>query len=227
MSEAPPPFNNHSLEEATQARNFFEAFRAAPRPIITFALIAINILVFAAMVTSGVSFTNPSPLDAFRFGANYGPAVVHGQWWRMLTACFVHYGIIHIGMNMIVLYQVGIFTEKLFGGLRFLVVYLIAGLGGNLAGLLIHPDAVGAGASGAVFGIYGAMLAFLLMQRGTVPTNVSLPIAKSAGIFLVINLIYGLSSPHTDMTAHIGGLITGFVVGCLLARPLPYKTQAK
>jgi rhomboid protease GluP len=220
MFEETPPAFEQPTEDLTRQQNFFQAYAAAPRPVVTFALIAINFLVFVAMVVNGISFTDPSAEDALRWGANFGPLTVNGEWWRLLTSCFVHFGIIHIAMNMFILYQVGMFTEKLFGNLRFLVLYVVAGLGGSLAGLFIHPNTVSAGASGAVFGVYGAMLAFLLVQRGTVPSSTSLPIARSAGVFLGINLVYGLATPHTDMTAHIGGLVFGFAAGCLLAMPL-------
>jgi rhomboid protease GluP len=211
--------------EAQQRQAFFEAFAAAPQPVITYTLITINFLVFLAMVVKGISFMDPTAEQVLPWGANFAPMTLNGDWWRLITACFLHFGIIHIAMNMFILFQVGVFTEKIFGHVRYLVLYLLAGIVGNIAGLYIHPTTVSAGASGAVFGVYGALLAFLLVQRGTVPKSSSLPIAKSAGIFLAYNLIYGLSNAHTDMTAHVGGLISGFIVGGLLARPISASGQ--
>jgi rhomboid protease GluP len=215
MSEIP------SIDEQGQREFAFqEAFRAAPAPVVTYALIAVNAAVFLAMLFTSSSFptlTNPQML---RWGADFGPLTLNGQSWRMLTSCFLHFGFIHIGMNMFILYQVGVLTEKLFGNVRFLVLYLLAGLGGSVVSLFSHPLSVSAGASGAVFGVYGGLLGFLLVQRGVVPTRVSLGIGRSAGVFLVYNLVWGLSSPGTDIQAHGGGLVSGLILGCVLARPM-------
>ena len=187
---------------------------------VTIALIAINVLVFLAMGASGVSLTEPTPLDVVRWGGDFGPLTVGAhQWWRLLTSCFLHFGIIHIAFNMFVLYQIGPFIETVFGRARYVVIYLCAGLFGSLVSVWIHPMAVGAGASGAIFGLYGALFGFLLIQRRTLNPAVTRSIAKSAGIFLLYNLVYGVMSRTTDLSAHFGGLIAGFVVGMLLVRP--------
>ena len=186
---------------------------------ITIALIAINVLVFLAMGASGISFTEPTPLDVARWGGDFGPLTVGAhQWWRLLTSCFLHFGIIHIGFNMYVLYQIGPFIETVFGRARYLVIYLCAGLFGSLVSVWIHPMAVGAGASGAIFGLYGALFGFLLVQRRSLNPVVTRSIAKSAGIFLLYNLVYGVMSRTTDLSAHFGGLIAGFLVGMLLVQ---------
>jgi rhomboid protease GluP len=192
-----------------------------PSPyVITIALIAINVLVFGAMVASGVSFTEPTPLDVVNWGGDFGPLTLGAhQWWRMLTSCFVHFGIIHIGFNMYVLYQIGPFIEIVFGRDRYLVIYFIAGLAGSLASLWMHPMAVGAGASGAIFGLYGAVFGFLLIKRRTLDRAAIKSIGRSAGIFVLYNVVYGTISRTTDLSAHFGGLVTGFVVGMLLIRP--------
>ena len=187
---------------------------------VTIALIAINVLVFLAMGVSGVSLTEPTPLDVVRWGGDFGPLTVGAhQYWRLLTSCFLHFGIIHIAFNMFVLYQIGPFIETVFGRARYVVIYLCAGLFGSLVSVWIHPMAVGAGASGAIFGLYGALFGFLLIQRRTLNPAVTRSIAKSAGIFLLYNLVYGVMSRTTDLSAHFGGLIAGFVVGMLLVRP--------
>ncbi len=200
------------------------AYVAPRKPVVTTALIGINVAVFLAMVASGLSFFSPTAEQVFRWGANYGPVTVQGQWWRLFTACFLHFGIIHIGFNMWVLYQVGYFTERLYGGARYLAVYLIAGIGGNIVGLLLHPNVVAAGASGAIFGVYGGLLAFLLRRRGVVNPQAAKAVTRSVFIFLAYNLFYGLADRHTDLTAHIGGLTIGFLAGLLLA-PDPYARR--
>ena len=188
---------------------------------ITYILIGLNTLVYVAMVLSGISASEPTVPQLLHWGANFGPLDRAGQWWRLLTACFLHIGFLHIAFNMYVLYQAGPFTERLFGGARFLVIYILAGLGGNVLGILLHPVVVSAGASGAIFGVYGGLLAFLLRERAALRPEAVRAIGQSALIFIGFNLFYGLASAHTDMTAHVGGLFTGFVVGYLLARPLP------
>ena len=224
-----PPGLTSERQAAAQAyfrqQAFAQAIHAAPAPIMTYAMIVLNVLVYLGMIATGASFMNPTPQQAITWGADFGPLTLGGQGWRLLTACFVHFGLIHIGMNMFILWQVGQFTEKLYGNARYLLLYLLAGIGGNIAGLFYHPATVSAGASGAVFGVYGGLLAFLLIQRGVVPGAAAMSIAKSAGIFIAYNIIYGLASPQTDLTAHFGGLVTGFLVGCILARPLSPQGQ--
>jgi rhomboid protease GluP len=172
------------------------------------------------MVASGVSFVQPTPLDLAKWGADFGPLTLDAhQWWRLFTSCFLHFGIIHIGFNMYVLYQIGPFIERAFGRARYLLIYFFAGLGGSLVSVWVHPMAVGAGASGAIFGLYGAVFGFLLGNRRTLDPAVTQSIAKSAGIFVLYNVAYGSITRTTDLSAHFGGLVTGFVVGMLLIRP--------
>lgn len=197
-----------------------ELYRATPVAFVTPLLVAVNVAVFIVMLFHGLPFLQPTAHDLVPWGANFGPLTASGQWWRLLAACFLHFGIVHIAVNMYVLLQVGSFTERLFGNLRYAVLYLVAGIGGNIAGLYFHPFAVGAGASGAIFGILGGLLGFLLLERGVVPRKAASGIAISAGIFIAYNLVYGLMRPETDQVAHIGGIVTGFVAGCALAAPL-------
>ena len=185
---------------------------------ITIALIAINVLVFLAMVASGVSLTQP----ILAWGGDFGPATLGAhQYWRLLTSCFLHFGIIHIGMNMYVLYLIGPFIETVFGRVRYLLLYFIAGLAGSIVSVYVHPLAVGAGASGAIFGLYGAVFGFLLIRRRTLNPAAISSISKSAGIFVLYNVVYGSISGTTDLSAHLGGLVAGFLAGMLLVRPQP------
>ena len=202
-------------------------YLASPYTITT-ALIAANTLVFLAMVASGISFTQPTPLDVFNWGGDYGPATVGAhQWWRLLTACFLHFGIIHIGFNMYVLYQIGPFIEVTFGRARYLILYFIAGLAGSVTSICIHPNSVSAGASGAIFGLYGAVFGFLLINRRTLDPVATKSIAKSAGIFVLYNVVYGSISGTTDLSAHFGGLIAGFLTGMMLARSRGDRPQRR
>src|SRR5271163_1670709 len=121
----------------------------APREIaVTPFLIVINVLVYLVMVLSGVPFLFSNGPQLVPWGANFGPLTMSGQWWRLLTACFLHFGLIHLAGNMLVLFWVGNFSERAFGNARFLLIYLLGGIGGSLASVYFHPLTVGAGASG-------------------------------------------------------------------------------
>jgi rhomboid protease GluP len=194
-----------------------------PNPYtITYALIAINVLVLLAMVASGISFTQPTTDNVLAWGGDtYSYTIGKEQYWRLLTSTFLHFGIIHIAFNMYVLYQIGPFIETVFGRARYLIIYFLAGLGGSIVSVLVHPQALGAGASGAIFGLYGAVFGFLLIQRRVLAPAAVKSIGRSAGIFVLYNVVYGTISRTTDLSAHFGGLLTGFVVGMLLIRPLP------
>lgn len=189
---------------------------------ITTALIAINVLVFLVMVASGVSLTSPTPQSVLNWGGDFAPLTIGAhQYWRLLTSCFLHFGIIHIGMNMYVLYLIGPFIETVFGRVRYLLIYFIAGLAGSIVSVWIHPQAVGAGASGAIFGLYGAVFGFLLIRRRTLNPVATRSIMKSAGLFVLYNVLYGSVSGTTDLSAHLGGLIAGFLAGMLLVQTQP------
>lgn len=189
-----------------------------PTSIVTLSLIAINVLIFLLMVVKGVSPAGPSGEDLLPWGANFGPLTLNGQWWRLFTACFLHFGIVHLAFNMYVLYQVGMTTELIYGRAKYILIYILAGIAGNLVSVYVHPFSVGAGASGAIFGVYGAFLGFLLIRRNVIPKQAMAKMVKSAAFFLGINLVYGLASTNTDLSAHVGGLVIGFVLGCTLSR---------
>jgi rhomboid protease GluP len=181
----------------------------------TIVLIALNVLVFLMMVLQGVSVFNPTAESVLRWGADYGPLTLHGQWWRMVVSTFLHFGIIHLLFNMFVLFNIGLFLEILAGRVPFVVLYLVCGLGGSAASLAWHPSTVSAGASGAIFGLYGALLGYLARHRGSIPAESLASQRKGALTFIGYNLVYGLR-PGVDMAAHLGGLATGFVLGLFL-----------
>ncbi len=204
--------------EADEAAEFTQQVETAtPRPFVTPALVTINVAMFFAMAIAGVAILDPKTTDLIRWGADFGPLVTQGEWWRLLTAAFVHVGILHITFNMWALLSGGIFTERLFGNTAFLTVYLLSAIGGNLASVAWHPFTVGAGASGAVFGVYGALIA-LLVQHESVPPAAASSLGKNALTFVGYHLLYGaIGNSHIDMAAHLGGLATGFIAGFALA----------
>ena len=198
---------------ATPRLSLKDWFRCA-----TIVLIALNMLMFLMMVLQGVSVFNPTADNVLRWGADYGPLTLHGQWWRMLVSTFLHFGLIHLLFNMFVLFNIGLFLEGLADRVPFVVLYLVCGLGGSAASLAWHPSIVSAGASGAIFGLYGALLGFLVRHRGSIPAESLASLRKGALTFLGYNLLYGLR-PGVDMAAHLGGLATGFVLGLFLIQP--------
>jgi rhomboid protease GluP len=168
----------------------------------------INIAVFTAMVVSGVSFMSPTGADLVRWGANYTALTRAGEPWRLLTACFLHFGIIHIAVNMMSLRYLGMQIEPLLGSWRFVVAYLATGLTGSLASLWWHDVAVSAGASGAIFGIEGVLLGLVMTNLFTDQTRGAL--LKSTLSVVGVNLLIGFGI-GADNAAHIGGLLGGLV----------------
>ena len=221
------------IEEA-EAHQFSATLIArTPSVLVTPAFIAINVLMFLLVAAAGKNLS-PAPDVVARWGGDFGPLTTHGQWWRLLTAAFLHFGLTHLLMNVIILWQIGKLTERLFGHVGFTVAYVLAAVGASLTSLFWNPMSVSAGASGAVFGLYGALAAFLLLQRASIPIRLLTTIANGAATFVGLNLVTGLlwnaqaaltaSSGHPtlmiDAAGHIGGLLTGFAVGCALAQPL-------
>jgi rhomboid protease GluP len=176
----------------------------------TNVLIAINVIAFVWEIATGGWGSDSLSL---REGALYGPLVARGQWWRIVTSAFLHGGIVHIAFNMFALFQVGRFLEMLIGSRRMLTIYAISMVGSGLAVYFFAYDQVTIGASGAIFGIFGALVAigFQLGERGRSLVMQTLPI-------IGINLFIGFTVPNISNAGHIGGLLTGFVAGFALVR---------
>src|SRR5262245_22470965 len=204
--------------EAHREHTFQASLLAAtPFIVVTPALIVINLAVFAAMVSRHVSPFAP-PADALvAWGADYGPLTTHGQWWRLVTNTFVHIGITHLLVNMFALFVIGRFTERLFGNAGFLVLYLLGGIVASLTSLAIHPTIVSAGASGAIFALYGGLIGFLLVRRSAMSYATATSLGLNAAGFVAFNLFYGLTKAHIDMAAHVGGLLAGVPIGAAMA----------
>lgn len=205
--------------ELTQARAPSTAEPYGGSAILTFGIITINVAMFVLMTVTGVSFVDPPADSLIKWGANYGPLTLGGEWWRMFASLFLHFGVMHLLCNMIVLASIGPFMETLVGGTAFLTLYIVAGLGSGAASLAWHPWTASAGASGAIFGLYGALLAFLLRHRNSISPEVLAPLRKGAIIFVGYNVLYGLFRPDVDLAAHFGGLLSGFLLGLFLVQP--------
>jgi rhomboid protease GluP len=201
----------------------------------TYLLVGINCLVFVVMLSKHVSMFSPSPEQLLHFGASHaGYVLQYGDWWRIVTAMFVHVGIIHLATNMWCLWNLGLLAEPMLGTAGVLIAYVLSGAAGNLLSTCynwlwpIHDNLgnigfpVGAGASGAVFGLAGVLIVLLKSPRLPVPQLELKKLRKSVIYFAAINFIIGIGTMapgfgvRIDNMAHLGG----FVCGLLFAAPL-------
>jgi len=193
---------------------------------VTTALVAINVAIFVAMVLTADSFTQAliHGGNALRWGGNYGPLTLSGDYWRLVTACFIHGGIVHIGFNMWCLLSLGRLSERYFGRWSTLAIYLLTGVGGNLLSLAYDPSRFSVGASGAIFGIAGAIIAGLKFGNLSIAEGERRAVISSVISFSVINFLLGIGylgfGADTDNMAHLGGFASGLLVGVPLATSL-------
>jgi membrane associated rhomboid family serine protease/Flp pilus assembly protein TadD len=216
LSTPPPAKRNASREDA--AAFTAEMNRIAPaRPFITWIIIAVCTAVFAIEIIKGAGFDTMSPDLAIRLGANYGPQTMSGQWWRLFTSMFLHFGFLHLFMNMLILWSLGSLAERLMGRAAYLVLYFGTGLCGGLLSLAVHPQLVSAGASGAVFGISGGLITYLALKKAPLSLDRAKKQLTTLGIFLAYSFI-GSLKPGIDMMAHAGGLVSGLAMAAALPR---------
>jgi len=180
------------------------------------ALVAINISVYIAMVINGGSPFEFSGDVLIRWGANYGPLTISGEYWRLVTAGFVHGGILHIAFNMWCLWSLCQLAERLFGSLITVGVYLLTGVAGALLSITVNHGRLEVGASGAIFGIAGAILSGIKFGNVSVGPMQRRQIFSSLIFFVIINLTIGLA-PGIDNRCHFGGLLSGLIFGVPLA----------
>jgi membrane associated rhomboid family serine protease/Tfp pilus assembly protein PilF len=189
---------------------------------VTQVIFGINVAVFIAMALAGVSMVeNPSGADLVRWGANFGPLTVAGQWWRLLTCVFVHGGLLHIGFNMWCLWSLGRLAESVYGHWTFAAVYLISGLGASIASVIWKPGILSVGASGAIFGLAGALIASFYLGEFSMPRAALTGTLRSVVVFVGYNLFFGAVIARTDNAAHVGGLLMGLLLGALIAKVAP------
>jgi rhomboid protease GluP len=201
--------------------------RDSYRPPVTVAIVGLNVLVFVAMVLSGVSPMSPATAQLLRFGADFGPLSLGGQPWRILVSNYVHVGLFHILFNMWCLWDLGRLAERILGGWTYFLTYTACGIAGSLASLWIHPGVVGAGASGAIFGLAGALITALYLGKLPYPGQMLRGLMRSLLTFAGYNLFFGAVVPGIDNSAHIGGLLMGLAIGALLAPQLTASADAR
>lgn len=207
------------MQEEKKIGEFVRGINANVKDIyVTKAIIAINIAVFIFMAIRGVNVMTPKTADIVNWGGNLSSYTMFGEAWRLVSCMFLHIGIIHIFFNMMVLWSLGNLIEKFFGHVNFILLYFISGIIGSLASVVWNPFVVSAGASGAVFGVFGAMCGFLVVKRRDLPRTFYEEMKKNAFLFLGLNLAFGFSVPNIDMAAHLGGLVGGLVAALILSQ---------
>lgn len=217
LSAAPASSLTEQAEHEQQFNDQLE--QLSPVPWATYGLIALNIAVWLATLYLGGGIQG-SPADKLlQWGGNAASEVQKGQWWRLLSATFLHSGLLHVAMNMLGLYAAGVTLERIYGARQFLLVYFASGLIGSALSLSwTAQGSVSVGASGAVFGILGALVVAVLKHKDKLPRRFSSRIT-GLGVYVVYALIQGFSESGIDNAAHIGGLLGG----CLLALILPER----
>jgi membrane associated rhomboid family serine protease len=204
--------------QVARSQAFYQLMQGR-QPVVTYGLTAINVAVYLVLVLNG-GRPDPSSQVLIRFGALVPQRVLDGEWWRLVTVMFLHASIAHIAFNMISLVVVGTIAEKLYGSPRFLAIYLGSGLIGGLASL-VHGimsndlNTPGVGASGAIFGIVGALLTLRFQRSEIIPEYVRSRISSQMVLIVVLNLVLGAATPHVDNSAHLGGLVGGAALSFL------------
>ncbi len=204
-----------SLDAVLKQRN--------PTVWVTKLLIVINVAVFIAMLAGGAGIWHSPNGIQLNWGANFGPATQDGEWWRLFTAMFLHFGALHLLLNCWALWDAGQLVERMYGQARFLAIYLMSGLSGNLVSLVFQGNsAVSGGASGAIFGIFGALLTFLWRERTTITAHEFRWLFWGALGFAIATIVMGFVVPGIDNASHIGGFIAGALASIVLAQSITF-----
>jgi rhomboid protease GluP len=215
-------------EQDRAARRYARALFSRATPI-TYALLGANVAMFVLMTIVSGGTENSSTLIAF--GAKTNALLSSGEWFRLITPIFIHAGLLHLLLNSYALWMVGMQVEKLYGSARFLLIYLLSGVGG-VAGsylgqsFLPRPvDAPSVGASGAIFGLFGVLAVFGFRYRRELPPAIRRAVTAGVLPVIVINLFIGLSIEFIDNSAHVGGLITGSALALIIPYIAPGKER--
>jgi rhomboid protease GluP len=213
-----PDCNPHSVQPSANSAPNAPRLAVRQRSFpVTKTLVGINCAVFLVMSLSGASPVQPTPQQLIKWGADWGPLALTMQPWRMLTSNYVHIGIIHIALNMWCLWNLGFLAEVIFDRWTYVLTYTACGIAGSLASLWWHPLSVGAGASGAIFGLAGALIAALYLGKLPIPKAALKGTLKSLLTFAGYNLVFGAVGSFIDNSAHVGGLLMGLAIGALIA----------
>ena len=208
-----------NINKKNEKRNkIAEKIFSYKQPIVTYIIMAICIILFILMELSGGS-TNSQIL--LKYGANLDVLVKNGEYYRLFTCIFLHVGIMHLLCNMYSLYIIGREVENLFGKIKYIIIFILSGIFGSIMSLAFTHNTISAGASGAIFGLLGALLYFGMHYR----TYLGEAIKRSIIPIIVVNLIIGFFAEGIDLAAHIGGLVGGVLVAMMVGVPDKSKTK--
>lgn len=219
----------------TDIKKYFSPFIPKERFYITPIIMDLNIIIFIIMAFAGLGYFSlnfnhhslkESNLYLFSFkdsdllswGANFKSSIINGEWWRLLTSIFLHGGLMHLVLNMYVLYFVGIFLEPRLSKIKYAVIYLVTGVLAGITILWRHDGTISVGASGAIFGLYGVILSLLLTKKVFL-RDFSKPFLRSTLLYIAICLLLELMGG--DNYVHIAGLISGFIIGIIFIKRKP------
>jgi membrane associated rhomboid family serine protease len=205
--------------QAQTTREEFVSRMSTRTPVVTYAVLALIVGVFLLEYQSSNGRFGARTL--LEYGAMKPSLVNHGEVWLLLTLMFVHLSILHILFNGIALYSLGTFVERIYGSLRYAVIYFVSGLGASLASylymVLAHENIISGGASGAIFGIAGVVMVMGVLGDSVVPRAVAIQLSLSMLVLVVLNIAFDFTTPEIDWRAHVGGLIVGMILGYFLA----------
>jgi membrane associated rhomboid family serine protease len=220
------PLPNRARSENTETIE--QALQSSARPVVTQALLWANILffVYGFYLANKVNLPgnifmaggskDPQAANAYNgilatSGAIFGPYILQGEWWRLLTCCFVHIGLLHLGMNMLLLYMLGPLLERMWGSWRFLAIYLLSGLGGSMAAVLFNPTTLTAGASGALWGMMTSLGTWLVLNRDALPEGVAMGMLRRLTPLFLLNVLISFSA-NVSGAGHFGGGLAGVLL---------------
>lgn len=213
-------------KQAADIRNFYRLLRMpGRRPWLTPLIVLACVVIYFAQAAISGYWLGLDGLTLVNWGANVGGRTVHGEWWRLLAAMFLHANILHLAVNMWVLWSAGRLTESLFGNRAYAIIYFVAGLMGGLLSIAWSPAVSSVGASGAIFGILGAFIAYLLHGDTKVPRRVMRAHLIPTLLFTLFNILNGLGQTGIDNAAHVGGLLTGLLLGWAFATPMTRRAS--
>lgn len=191
------------------------------KPWMTYVLIGLCIFVYLGMCyfqyiylpKEGIPSQNGQNVTLLTFGAEWGPLVYQGQWWRLITAMFVHIGFAHLFLNLLTLYFIGPELEFYLGKMRYLLLYLLCGIGGNVVSLFFDGNAISAGCSTALFGLFG----YYIVQAKRSSSPWMRELGRQYFVFIAMNIIFNLFDSNVSLSGHLGGLLSGVLLGFLLS----------
>lgn len=191
------------------------------KPWMTYILIGLCIFVYLGMCyfqyiylpKEGIPSQNGQNVTLLTFGAEWGPLVHQGQWWRLITAMFVHIGFAHLFLNLLTLYFIGPELEFYLGKIRYLLLYLLCGIGGNVVSLFFDGNAISAGCSTALFGLFG----YYIVQAKRSSSPWMRELGRQYFVFIAMNIIFNLFDSNVSLSGHLGGLLSGVLLGFILS----------